>query len=387
MNHDTIAINAVLLGGGRESGVERCIRGLLEALAMHGKYRYRVWAAAGSHLDPLACDRFQIDPVVVPFRSRCLRIAWEQIWLPLKLRRMPHALLHAPGYIAPLAAPPPRVLTVYDLVALRFPHWASGPNAVHYRLMLPASVRRAAAVVTPSTAVREELVRRFCVRESNIHVIAPAVADVFREPSPRAELETVRRRYGLPSRFMLYAGNIEPKKNTEGLLNSYARLRHQRPDVPPLVMVGELAWKTQTFLRRRRELGLEPWVPCVGSVPDQDLRAIYGMAIMLLMPSWYEGFGLPPLEAMACGTPVISSNGGALPETVGSAALVVDAGNETDWVNAMDSLLDDPARREEFSRRGLRHVQQYTAKEVARRHETLYRSVRNAGRASKWIAG
>ncbi len=376
MNDDTIAINAVLLGGDRESGVERCIRGLLEALAMYGKYRYRIWTAADSKLDHLVCDRFEINSVVFPFRSRGMRIAWEQICLPLTLRRMSPALFHAPGYIAPWTAPSPRVVTVYDLVALRFPRWAARSNVGHYRLMLPSSIRRATAIVTPSTIVREDLMQRFRLQASNVFVIAPAVANVFRELPTQAETEIVRHRYGLPSRFMLYAGNIEPKKNTEGLLNSYARLRYQRPDVPPLVMVGKCAWKSQTFMRRRRELGLESWVPCLGPVPDADLRTIYRLAIMLLMPSWYEGFGLPPLEAMACGTPVISSNGGALPETVGDAALVVDAGNETDWVNTMDSLLDDSAQRTELSHRGLQHAQQFTARNVARRHETLYKEVK-----------
>ncbi len=375
MNPGTIDINAVLLGRSRESGVERCIRGLLEALAIHGRLRYRVYNAPGSDLTHLAGERFSIETIRFPVRSRFLRIVWEQTLLPLTLRRRSPALLHAPGYIAPLAASSPVVLTVYDLVALRFPQWAARANAWHYRCLMPSAIRRAAAVVTPSATVRDDVVQRFRLPESMVHVIAPAVAPLFFDPPPDTHTAAVRRRYGLPPRFMLYVGNIEPKKNTEGLLNAYARLCRVERDTPPLVMVGKLAWKSQGFVQLRRELGLISRVPCLGALPDDDLRVIYRLATLLLMPSWYEGFGLPPLEAMACGTPVIVSTGGALPETVGDAAVCIEPGNQTAWSRAMLELLNDAGRRACMTERGLAHVKRYSASAVAEQHETLYRKV------------
>lgn len=375
MNTPPIVINAILLGRGRESGVERCIRGLVEALARYGRLPYRIYAAPGSELSHLESDRFQIETVGFPVRSRGLRILWEQTVLPLVLRRRPPALMHAPGYIAPLAAPPPVVLTVYDLVALRFPQWASRANAWHYRCLMPAAIRRAKAVVTPSMTVRHEIIRYFRLPENKVHVIAPAVAPVFWETPPAAFAGEIRERYRLPSRFLLYAGNIEPKKNTEGLLKAYARLCRTDPETPPLVMVGKRAWKSDSFVRYRRELGLASRVRCLGPLPDGELNVIYRQAGMLLMPSWYEGFGLPSLEAMACGTPVIVSTGGALPETVGDAAVRLEPDDTDAWIQTMRALRDDPERRARMIERGRRHAGHYTVAAVAEKHETLYRNI------------
>ncbi len=375
MNTRPIVINAVLLGHGRESGVERCIRGLLEALARYGRLPYRVYCAPGSDLAHLVSDRFSVETVGFPVRSRGLRILWEQTVLPLVLRREASALLHAPGYVAPLAAPPPVVLTVYDLVALRFPQWAARANACHYRCLMPAAIRRARAIVTPSTTVRDDVIQRFRLPQSKVHVIAPAVAPLFFETPSVDQTESVRRHYRLPPQFLLYVGNIEPKKNTEGLLNAYARLCRIDRETPPLVMVGELAWKSQSFVRRRRQLGLNARVLCLGPLPDRDLHLIYGLATLLLMPSWYEGFGLPSLEAMACGTAVIVSTGGALPETVGDAAACLDPGNEAVWSQTIHKLLKDAGLRARMTKQGRNHARQYTATAVAEQHETLYRAI------------
>lgn len=367
----TVDINAVLLGGGRESGVERCIRGLIEALHAHGSLSYRVWVRPSADLGLPETDRFKVVKTHFACRSRALRILWEQVMLPLHLRRGRAGVLHAPGYVAPLIAPRPVILTVYDLVALRFPQWAATANAWHYRCLLPASVRRAAVVVTPSNTVRDDIRERFGLPAESVNVIAPAVNPLFANEPTETEIEAVTRRFQLPSDYLLYVGNIEPKKNTGGLLEAYARLRRRQAGVPPLLIVGALAWKSGDIAGRMRELDLEQAVVFTGPVSDVELRVIYRRAVLLVMPSFYEGFGLPPLEAMACGTPVVSSSGGALPETVGEAALVVEP-DVPGLEQGLACMLSDGPLRERLRARGRVHAARHRPADVALQHDALY---------------
>jgi len=202
-------------------------------------------------------------------------------------------------------------------------------------------------------------------------------------------LARVRNRYGLPERFILYVGTIEPRKNLTTLLEAYAALTSRVSNLQypisniHLVIAGRKGWLYEGFFRRLRELGLEREVVFPGFVPDEDLPALYSAAELFVFPSLYEGFGLPPLEAMACGTPVITSNSSSLPEVVGEVGIMVEPRDVRALAEAMELVLTDEGKRREMREKGLRQAARFSWKRTAQETLEVYRSVVGAERRSR----
>jgi glycosyltransferase involved in cell wall biosynthesis len=281
-------------------------------------------------------------------------------------------LFHATEHLLPRFSSVRTVFTLHDLIFLFHPETHKPLNRWFLTLMMPRFLRAADAVIAVSECTKRDAVRFYGIPEEKITVIYEGVNPRFRPASPET-IAAVRARYGLPEHFILYVGTIEPRKNLTALLEAFHHLLATH-DLR-LVIVGKKGWLYEGFFRRLRELGLEDRVIFTGYVPDEDLPAIYSAADLFVFPSLYEGFGLPVLEAMACGTPVICSNTSSLPEVAGDAALLVDPTDVRALAGAMERALTDEHLRSELMAKGLERARWFTWEKAAAKTLEVYRGV------------
>lgn len=376
-----IGLDGMLLGG-HHSGVERSIEGLIRALPQVAPEHDYVVAVTDAYArrileqsKPYESSPAQRIPIhmhaAFPLvRGRLPRILYEQTCLAHALRGCD--LLHAPGYVMPLNWRRPSVLTVYDVIALQFPHLAARSNVWHYGLMLPRSLRRASAIVVPTQTVAEDVARLAPPVRPKLRVIPLGIDEAY-EPAAADEVAQVRQKYGLPEQYLVCVGNIEPKKNLPAALQAFDLAAETLPH--DLVIVGRRAWRCGEFDRTLTNLRHRERVHVIGYADAADLPALYTGARLLLQWSLYEGMGLPPLEAMACGTPALVSDGGALPEVAGPAAEVVPLGPPQRLAGALVALLQDQRRLGELARAGRAHAAQFTWRRHAGAVVALYEEV------------
>ncbi|MGI9149516.1 MAG: glycosyltransferase family 4 protein [Chloroflexota bacterium] len=277
-----------------------------------------------------------------------LRIAWEQALLPRRLAALKPDLLHGLAYALPAAWSGPGVVTVYDLSFLHFPSAFKIVNRLYLAATTRAAVRRASRILTISEHARRDIVRLLSVPEQLVDLAYPAAEERFR-PLPATEVEAFRLDRGLPEAFVFAVGTLEPRKNLVGLLHACARLSTPRP---PLYVAGGTGWRFSPIFDTVQRLHLSEDVHFLGFVPEDELPLWYNAARLFTFPSLYEGFGLPVLEAMACGTPVITSTAASLPEVAGKAALMVPARDSVLLAREMERVLGDPQLQREMRAAG-----------------------------------
>jgi glycosyltransferase involved in cell wall biosynthesis len=325
-------------------------------------------------------DRPSIDGLGPNFRavpeSAATYSLREQYRLPLHLRRERIDLFHAPHYVLPPLTPCRSVVTIHDCIHLTFPEYLPGRLAHAYaRAVLWAAVRRSDRVLTVSEASKRDILRFFNVSAAKVEVIANGIDERFSAVPPEEEIARVRERYLLHDPFLLYAGNIKPHKNLERLIDAFHRLRERGFDALRLLIIGNEVSKYPTLRRTVHHHKLHTHVRFLGFVPDQMLAILYRLADVFVFPSLYEGFGLPPLEAMASGTPVVTSNVSSLPEVVGDAALLVDPYDPDAIASAIERILRDPALRADLVARGLARAREFSWERSVRRIRQVYEEV------------
>jgi glycosyltransferase involved in cell wall biosynthesis len=265
------------------------------------------------------------------------------------------------------------VYTLHDLIFLRYPEYHLPYNRWYLTFTMPRYLRAADVIVTPSECSRQDAIHYYNVPESKINVIPEAPAPTFKPAVDQATLERLRQKYQLPDQYILHVGTIEPRKNLSRLLEAFQALLVDWPELR-LVLIGQKGWLYESFFQKLSALGLEDRVIFPGYVDEADLPAWYQLAELFVFPSLYEGFGLGPLEAMACGKPVVVSNRSSLPEVVGEAGLLIDPTNTAALTEAMRRVLADPALRTDLSGRALERAQRFSWKNVVDELEKLYRS-------------
>lgn len=374
-----VALNAQLLSSAasyRAAGINRVLQHLLAELpAVPGNEQYLVYAPySDANRRLLAAPRVRSRLSRLPMDRPPVRIAWEQTVLPVELLREGADLLHALGFVSPLAWRGKTVVTVYDLSFLRFPEVYNRANRMYLGTFTPPSLRRADRVITISEDARRDVVELCGVAPERVTPILLAADERF-HPAPPAEVEAFRRRQGLPERFVLYQGTLQPRKNVEALVRAYALLRSQGSDDHILVLAGPRGWQYEPIFELTRQLGLEGSVTFPGFVPDDDLPLWYSSATVFAFPSRYEGFGLPLLEAMACGAPVVSSNASSLPEVVGDAGLLVDPSDVEGLCSALRRVLEDEPLRQALSAAGQARARTFSWRRTASETVQVYREV------------
>jgi glycosyltransferase involved in cell wall biosynthesis len=374
-----VALNAQLLSSAatyRSAGINRVIHRFLTALpGVPGDERYLVYAPySPANRELLAAPRVRSRLTRLPIDRPPVRIAWEQSVLPLELARERPDLLHALGFVSPIAWRGRTVVTVYDLSFLRFPEVYRWANRTYLSALTPPSLRRADRVITISEDARRDVIDLCGVAPEKVTPILLAADERFSPASPDA-IAAFRQRQRLPERFVLYQGTLQPRKNVETLVRAYARLRGQGSDDHILVLAGARGWHDESVFELTHQLGLDDAVRFPGFVPDDELALWYSSATVFAFPSRFEGFGLPLLEAMACGTPVVSSNASSLPEVVGDAGLLVDPSDVDGLAVALRDLMDDEPRRNALSAAGLARAATFSWQRMASETVQVYREV------------
>jgi glycosyltransferase involved in cell wall biosynthesis len=376
-----VGLNAQLLDFShtyRSGGISRYIYHLLTQLrALNGDDSFTVFVGRQPVDAALApTPRFRLKAVGLPTNRPAVRILWEQFLQPAALRRAGVDLLHSLAFAEPLLWEGPSVVSFMDVSFLRFPRAFNRCNRLYLTTMARAAVRRANHLLTISEQTRQDLLDLLGARPEQVTVTYCGVDDAFRPHDPAA-VSAFRARHELPEQFILYVGTLEPRKNVPRLLEAYARLRRQRA-APPLVLVGGRGWQHAAIDARLDALELGDAVRFLGYVPAADLPLCYNAAGVFVYPSLYEGFGLPPLEAMACGTPVVASNTSSLPEVLGDAALLVDPHDPAALADALASALSDTPLRQRLRAAGLARARQFSWQRMAEQTLAVYH---NVGRA------
>jgi glycosyltransferase involved in cell wall biosynthesis len=356
------------------SGVEYYSLGLIRALVEHAPNNHYVIFTN----QPLKVREYihphngvDVRHAAYP-RSRACGILWEHLVLPRLADSENLDVLHCPCYVCPiLPGKTPYVATIHDVIALDHPEWCQRRNVAYYRLILKASARRAAGVIAVSVQTRDDIQRRLGIESRRIHVVYPGLDADFGARMNERGLARIRETYRLPERFFLHVGNIEPRKNLACLLRAYRLL--QRQNWPhKLVLVGQRYWRTREFLEELSRADSSDEIVRTGYVPRKDLPGIYHLADLYVCTSLHEGFGFPPVEAMACGVPVISSNRGSLAETLGNAAYTIDPMDPFHVADAMERMLTDAKLREEYIERGLTRSRMFRWETAASQIQAVY---------------
>lgn len=356
------------------AGIGRYTRALIgELLRLDRENRYTLLFPAGfpgrpapflSHLRHLNHPHLQLRPL--PLSDRCLAVLWQRLRLPLPVEAFCGRLdlFYSPDFVLPPQLSGRRLLTVHDLAFLVHPECAVPSLGWYLRRAVPRSIARADLLLADSENTRRDLICLMGVSPGRVEVLYPGVEPAFR-PLAQASREAARARYGLPERFLLTVGTIEPRKNLPRLLEALSGLPERLR--LPLVVVGRPGWLYEETFAAVERYGLQREVRFLGFVPQEDLPALYNLALALVYPSLYEGFGLPPLEAMACGTPVLTSSVSSLPEVVGEAAVLVDPADVSSIREGLRRLLEDGELRTRLREQGLARAREFTWEKAAGR--------------------
>jgi glycosyltransferase involved in cell wall biosynthesis len=300
----------------------------------------------------------------------------EQISVPIVLGRQNPDLFHAPHYVLPPLVRCRSVVTIHDCIHLMFPQYLPNRLALAYaRSSIWMAARTSSRILTVSEASKRDILRFFNVPPEKITVIYNGIDQRFHVKPPDEEMARVRQRYQLEGDFVLYVGNVKPHKNLGRLLDAFHQVRQGGLDHLKLVVIGDEISKYTELRRLVHRLNLHKHIRFLGFMPDETLAVLYRLAAVFVFPSLYEGFGLPPLEAMASGTPVVTSNVSSLPEVVGDAAVLVDPNDAESIADGMRRVLTDPTLAATLTERGLARAAEFSWERSVRQINAIYREL------------
>jgi glycosyltransferase involved in cell wall biosynthesis len=307
----------------------------------------------------------------------------EQLTLPLELALVDQDLLHSPDFIPPFRCRCKSVITIHDLAFLLFPNLLTRESARYYG-QIDLAVRRADHIIAVSESTKRDIVRLVGAPERKLSVVYEAANPIFRPLEEAEATAWVQRRYSIPGDFVLFVSTIEPKKNLPTLLQAFRKLLDSYHPKVKLVVAGDRGWLFEEVFDAVSKLGLTDEVAFLGRVSSEELLHLYNAARVLVHPALYEGFGLTPLEAMACGTPVIVSNVSSLPEVVGDAGLLVEPKDIEGFAVAMWRILDNPPLRKELREKGLQRAKNFSWEKTARETLALYHRLERERKQARW---
>lgn len=372
-----IVINCQLLSMHR-SGVGRYIRDIVDALARidnDNEYVLLINSRVKNGIFPVM-KNIKKKLTKFPIQSAASRIIWEQLFLPLNLRQERADVAHFPGQSYPLLSfCCASVITVHDLTYNVYPETYTLSKRIYKNTVMHTAIARADKIIVDAKSTKKDILDRYGISEERIVVINCGLNDIFKQIKDFKLLENTREKLGLPQHFILHVGTLSPGKNLMSLLDAYAILKRKIDSLHKLVVVGPTGWLYDSIFERVSHLRLKDDVTFLGYIEDVDLVHIYNLADIFVLVSLYEGFGFPPLEAMACGTPVVTSNAGSLPEVVGEAALMVDPRDVEGLAKTMEKLLMDSALRDELIEKGFARTKLFSWEETARKTLAVYKEV------------
>jgi len=355
------------------AGIGRLTRGLVQGLSrIDAENRYSLIVKGPAPLLDLPAN---FRTCRLPFGERASHIIWHRLGLPLPVDLFtgPLDLFHSPDYLLPPVRKGARVITIHDLTFLVVPQYAE-PNLARYLAgALPKSAERATLIMADSETTRQDIISHLRLPPEKVEVVYAGIDESFSPVTDEAVLGRVKTRLGFDGPFILNVGTLEPRKNLDGLIKAFYLLRKEQSLPHRLLLGGGRGWLYEGIFRLVQELGLRDEVSFLGYVAEEDLPALLSLASVFVYPSFYEGFGLPPLEAMACGTPVVASSAPCLPEVLGDAALLVDPNDHVVLAQAILRSIEDSELRRSLLAKGSAQAAQYTWTASARRALSIYR--------------
>jgi glycosyltransferase involved in cell wall biosynthesis len=365
----------------QRAGIGRYTRGLVQALTRldhENAYTLLVLGRSGAHFVPAGLpSNFRLR--YIPLSDHWATILWHRMNLPLPVDLFAGRadLFHGPSFTLPPSLLP-SLLTVHDLSFVRYPPGAHPALLAWLTKAVPRSLGRARHVLADSASTRADLIELMHVPADQITVIGAGVEKRFQPVSDGAILARVRERYRLPEHFVLGISTLEPRKNFTGLISAFNQLVADHPSSTAdlhLVVAGGKGWLYDDIFAAAEASAVRQRIHFPGFIADEDLPALYSLATLFAFPSHYEGFGIPVLEAMACGVPVVCANNSSLPEVAGNAALLLESTDTRGLAEAMHRLLVESSLREELVRQGLQQATKFTWEQAAQRLLNVYNEV------------
>jgi glycosyltransferase involved in cell wall biosynthesis len=352
----------------RTGGISTYIRRTVAALeALDPAYRLTILRSR--KMTRYDTRHFEQAPLWTPAHHR-----FERLALSVELARFRLDLLHSPDFIPPLRGAKHHVITVHDLTFLRYPQYLTADARGYYNANIQAAVRHADHILADSQATKDDLQDLLHVPANKVTVHMLGVDPEFRVPVSGVAAH-YKDELRLPDDYILFVGTFEPRKNIIGLFSAYQALLARMPDAPPLVLAGTRGWLFEETMARAHEMHLDSHILWRENIPQAALPALYALARALVLPSFYEGFGLPALEAMACGTPPIVSNRSSLPEVVGDVGLQINPDDHEQLAIAIERALTDDDWHREQRQRGLERAAAFTWERTARIVLSTYESL------------
>jgi glycosyltransferase involved in cell wall biosynthesis len=380
-----IAIDAHSVGS-QLAGNETYAVNLIEALAeIDQANQYTLYVTKQSAIDRFTnrWPNFRVKQTLP--HTPLVRIP---ITLSAELRKNPVDVLHV-QYTAPPLAPCPVVATIHDLSFEHLPETFNRRSRAQLRLTVRRSARNAAQILTLSEFSRQDISATYKIDLQRITVTPAAAPSHFAPVTNETELKRIRTTYGIERDYILALGSIQPRKNLVRLIRAYSLLRQQSAEAtwPQLVIAGKRGWLEAETLRAAEQSGARQDILFIGYVPDADLPALYSGAVCFAYPSYFEGFGLPVVEAMQCGAPVIAGNRASLPEVVGDAGVLVDPFDEKEIADALRRMIENSAQRTELRAKGLQRARGFSWETTARLTLQAYQRAVLAPRCRRQSAG
>ena len=375
-----IGINAQLLSYSqnyRNGGVSRYIRFLLTELARQpGQHEYTVFVNGQDVVERLAAYHPQISYISAEWSETrpASRVAWEQLTLPSLIRQKQIDVLHSPVNVLPERLPRScaGVITLHDLAFLRFPELLTRPKRLYHRTLTVRSIRRATMIITVSESTRQDAVELVGIAPERLQTVYTCIDPRFSHVIDKRATDDFRQKYGLASGFILYLGTLEPRKNITTIVEAYAHLRQKYGRTEKLVLAGGKGWLYEKIFDRVQQLGLQSEVIFPGYIADEEQALWYQAASAFVYPSLYEGFGLPVAEALAGGTPVVTSNVSSLPEAGAGIALCIDPQDAEAMAGALYQALTDQVYRQKCRAMAATIGEQFSAQRMVEQTIAVY---------------
>jgi len=308
----------------------------------------------------------------MPTRSAFLRLLWEQVYLQLKLASKPVEVFHGPAFIVPNLKFCKYVVTALDATHWLHPKTHTFFTLLYMRPFVRLSLWNADMIITISESAKKDLINSLGLPEDKIKVIYCGIDEAYQPTQNLKSIEATRKKFNLPEKFILNVSTLVPTKNLPTLFKAFALFKSSTSLSHRLVIVGGKGWKYKEILKAVTQLGLEKDIIFTGYVPREDLINIYNAADLFVYPSFYEGFGLPPLEAMACGTPVIASNVSSIPEVVGEAGILLNPFDIAGIAEAIEKVIRDDDLRREMVEKGITQAQKFSWRQNASETKKIY---------------
>lgn len=317
----------------------------------------------------------QVREVVVPFSNPATRLFREHLLMAYHYKRERLDIIHNPKSAISFLKPCKTVVTIFDLIPITNPETEKWMARVYWKIQIPAAARHADFVITSSEFAKREIIRRYGTPEDRIAVIPIAYNSYCRPIEKTQESDEVRRKYSIPDRYILYVGTIQPRKNIDTLVKAYSKLVKTKGVTHKLVITGRKGWLYGPLFELIKSEGLEQNVIFTGFVPDEELPYIYSGAELFVYLSLFEGFGIPPLEAMACGVPVICSNTTSLPEVVGDAGILKAPLDQDGIEKSIFTVLENDSLRAEMRLNGLAQAKKFSWERTAKETLKVYQGM------------